>query len=122
MQSVALVISDAAITRNAADAAVGELRDHKLPLVLRFHKARDKATWYLVRYERGNKKMHRVGYWPALKTKDAQAMVPDMLKNLVTGAEVQNSQFVTVGQLLQWYKKRVEQEALKSKSRRNGVI
>ncbi|MEO3879286.1 tyrosine-type recombinase/integrase [Rheinheimera fenheensis] len=122
MQSVALVISDAAINRHAADVAVGELRDHKSPLVLRFHKARDKATWYLVQYQHRRKQRHRLGYWPALKTKDAQAMVPDLLKKLGTGAEVQNSQFVTVGQLLQWYKKRVEQETLKSQSRRSGVI
>lgn len=122
MHSVALVISDTAINRHATDAAVGELRDHKSPLVLRFHKARDKATWYLVQYANRQKKRYRLGYWPALKTKDAQAMVPDVLKKLGTGAEVQSSQFATVGQLLQWYKKRVEQETLKSQSRRGGVI
>lgn len=122
MQSLALVISDAAITRHAADMAVGELRDHKSPLVLRFHKSREKATWYLVRYESRKKQMHRVGYWPQVKTKEAQGVVPELLKKLVTGSDVQNSQFVTVGQLLQWYKKRVEQEMLKSQSRRNGVI
>lgn len=122
MKSVALVISDAAITRHAADVAVGELRDHKSPLVLRFHKSREKGTWYLVRYQNRDKKMHRVGYWPVLKTKDALAMVPDMLKKLVTGSELQNSQFVTIGQLLQWYKHRVDQETLKSESRRSGVV
>lgn len=122
MKSVALVISDAAITRHSADVEVGELRDHKSPLVLRFHKSREKGTWYLVRYEHRDKKMHRLGYWPHVKTKEVQAMVPDLLKKLVTGSDVQNSQFVTVGQLLQWYKKRVEQEALKSQSRRSGVI
>lgn len=122
MQSLALAISDAAITRHAADMAVGELRDHKSPLVLRFHKSREKATWYLVRYESRKKQMHRVGYWPQVKTKEAQGVVPELLKKLVTGSDVQNSQFVTVGQLLQWYKKRVEQEMLKSQSRRNGVI
>jgi hypothetical protein len=108
MKSVALVISDAAITRHAADVVVGELRDHKSPLVLRFHKARDKGTWYLVQYQHRRKQRHRLGYWPALKTKDALAMVPDLLKKLGTGAEVQNSQFVTVGQLLQWYLVRVQ--------------
>ncbi|WP_417705361.1 tyrosine-type recombinase/integrase [Rheinheimera aquimaris] len=122
MKSVALVISDAAITRHAADVAVGELRDHRSELVLRFHKSRDKGTWYYVRYQQRQKQRHRLGHWPLLKTKDVQAMVPDLLKKLGTGAEVQSSQFVTVGQLLQWYKKRVEQETLKSQSRRNGVI
>lgn len=122
MKSIALVISDAAITRHAADVAVAELRDHKSPLVLRFHKSREKGTWYLVRYQNRQKKRQRLGFWPVLRTKDVQSMVSDILKKLGTGAEVQNSQFITVGQLLQWYKKRVEQETLKSQSRRSGVI
>lgn len=122
MKSVALVISDAAITRHAADVVVGELRDHKSPLVLRFHKARDKATWYLVRYQNRQKKRHRLGYWPVLKTKDALPMVADLLKKIGTGTEVQESQFVTVGQLLHWYQKRISREMVKSESRRDGVI
>ncbi|MDP2715522.1 tyrosine-type recombinase/integrase [Rheinheimera sp.] len=122
MQSIALVMSEAAINRHAADEAVGELRDYRSELVLRFHKSRDKGTWYYVRYQQRQKQRHRLGYWPLLKTKDVQAMVPDLVKKLGTGAEVQSSQFVTVGQLLQWYKKRVEQETLKSQSRRNGVV
>jgi integrase len=122
MQSVALVISDAAINRHAADMAVGELRDHKSPLVLRFHKSREKGTWYLVQYQNRQKLRHRLGYWPVLKTKDALAMVPDLLKKLGTGAEVQNSQFVTVGQMLQWYLARIQREAVKSASRRKGVV
>ncbi|MBU2113698.1 MAG: tyrosine-type recombinase/integrase [Gammaproteobacteria bacterium] len=122
MQSVALVISDAAINRHAADVAVGELRDHKSPLVLRFHKSREKGTWYLVQYQNRQKLRHRLGFWPVLKTKDVQSMVPDMLKKLGTGAEVQSSQFLTVGQLLQWYLARVQREAVKSTSRRKGVV
>ncbi|PKM17429.1 MAG: hypothetical protein CVV11_19920 [Gammaproteobacteria bacterium HGW-Gammaproteobacteria-15] len=122
MKSVALVISDAAITRHSADVEVGELRDHKSPIVLRFHKARDKGTWYLVQYKRRDKKRHRLGYWPVLKTKDVQSIVPDMLKKLGTGAEVQSSQFVTVGQMLQWYLGRIQREAVKSASRRKGVV
>ena len=122
MRSEALVISDAAITRHAADAAIGELRDHKYPLVLRFHKSRLKATWYLVQYQNRQKLRHRLGYWPTLKTKDAQAIVPDVLKKLGAGTEVQSSQFAMVGQLLQWYMGRVKREAVKSYSRRKGVV
>tara|TARA_B100001059_G_scaffold53555_1_gene47794 strand:- start:44912 stop:46111 length:1200 start_codon:yes stop_codon:yes gene_type:complete len=118
---MSLVISDAAISRSAADPAIGELRDQRHPLLLRFHKGRDKATWYMVRYEHSQKKLHRLGYWPVLKTKDAQSMLPEMIKQLVTGADVQNSQFATVGQLLQWYTGRIDRETVKSTSRRNGV-
>lgn len=121
MQSVALVISDAAITRSANDDAVGELRDQRHPLALRFHKSRLKATWYLVRYEGGKKLRHRLGYWPVLKTKDAQSIVPEILKKLATGTDVQNSGFATVGQLLKWYLGRIERESVKSNSRRKGV-
>lgn len=122
MKSVAMVISDAAINRMVEDDSIFELRDHRYPLLLRFHKNRDKATWYLVQHKNRRKKLHRLGHWPVLKTKDTQNMTVDLLKKLGTGAEVQSSQFITVGQLLQWYQKRISREMVKSESRRDGVI
>ncbi|OEY70351.1 hypothetical protein BI198_12790 [Rheinheimera salexigens] len=121
MKSVALAITDAAVVRFAADLTIGELRDHRHPLALRIHKNRDKGTWYLVRYEAGKKLRQRLGYWPALKTKDAHSIVPEILKKLATGTDVQNSDFATVGQLLTWYLGRIERESVKSDSRRKGV-
>lgn len=122
MQSIALAISDSAISRHASDLAVGELRDHRHPLAFRYHKSRDKGTWYLVRYQNRQKQRLRLGHWPVLKTKDVQAMVPDVLKKIGTGNEVQSSQFVTIGQLLKWYQCRVERELVKSESRRSAVV
>jgi integrase len=116
-----LVISDAAIGRMAEDAAVSELRDQRNPLELRFHKSRLKATWCLVRYERGQRKRHRIGYWPDLKTKDAVAMIPTVLKTIGQGEQLQNSEFKTVGDMLNWYLLRLEEEQVKSKARRKGV-
>lgn len=121
MKSVALAITDAAVVRSAADLTISELRDQRHPLALRFHKSRAKGTWYLVRYEAGKKLRYRLGYWPALKTKDAQSIVPEILKKLATGTDVQNSGFATVGQLLKWYLGRIERESVKSDSRRKGV-
>ncbi|WP_333609698.1 tyrosine-type recombinase/integrase [Arsukibacterium sp.] len=122
MQSLAVAINDTAISRHALDAGVGELRDIKSPLVLRYRAGREKGTWYLVRYENRKKQRIRLGYWPVLKTKDAQTITADLLKKLGTGSELQSSQFVTVGQLLQWYQKRIARELVKSESRRSGVI
>ena len=121
MQSVALTISDAAINRHAADVAVGELRDHKSPLVLRFHKARNKATWYVVRYEQRTKKRYRLGYWPTLKTKDAQQLAPEVIKNIVKGEFVAADKFNTVGQLLRWYLDRCMAEKFKASSRKKSL-
>ncbi|WNO60870.1 tyrosine-type recombinase/integrase [Rheinheimera sp. MMS21-TC3] len=121
MKSVALSITDAAVVRSAADLTISELRDQRHPLALRLHKSRTKGTWYLVRYEEGKKVRQRLGYWPALKTKDAQSIVPEILKKLATGTDVQNSGFATVGQLLKWYLGRIERESVKSDSRRKGV-
>lgn len=116
-----LVISDAAINRMAADATIAELRDQRNPLELRFHKSRAKATWCLVRFERGQRKRTRIGYWPELKTKDAIAMIPDALKSLGKGEQLQSSEFATVGDMLNWYLERLEAEQVKSRSRRKGV-
>jgi len=122
MRSLAVAINDTAIARHAADADISELRDVKIPLVLRYRAGRQKGTWYLVRYENRQKQRHRLGYWPALKTKDAQSITAELLKKLGTSAELQSSQFISVGQLLQWYSKRIGREMVKSESRRSGVI
>lgn len=122
MQSLSVVISDAAITRLAADADVGELRDQRHPLVIRFHKSRLKATWYFVKYQKRQKKRYAMGHWPATKLKDVLAMLPDMIRKYAFGEEIQSSGFSTVGDLLLWYRGRVEREHVKSESRRDGVV
>ena len=121
MQSLSVVISDAAITRHAADADVGELRDQRHPLAFRFHKSRQKGTWYLVRYEKGKKIRHRLGYWPTLKTRDTVSMVPDSLQRLNRGEVVAADRFDTVGELLAWYRDRCQAEKFKARSRKRAI-
>jgi integrase len=122
MKYLAVNLTDTAIKAHAKDLDVSELRDVKNPLCLRFHKNREKATWcYYV--NKGNAKQRtRLGYWPSLKTKDVVAMVPGIIEKLHHGKEVQSSNFKTVGELLTWYSLRTSKEALKSKSRRKGVL
>lgn len=121
MQSLSVVISDAAITRHAADADIGELRDQRNPLLLRYRSGRQKATWYLVHYQNRTKTRHRLGYWPTLKTKDVVAMVPDVLGRLSAGHTVKTGTFETVGQLLEWYRGRTAKEVTKSPEWRRAV-
>lgn len=122
MMKSGISMSDAAIKRAAIDTSISELRDQRLPLSLKFYKNRAKATWYLVRYEKRAKKRYMIGHWPALSFKDVQVIVPKMLQKLGAGYDVQTSKFVTVGNLLTWYKDRTEKEAVKSDSRRSTVV
>lgn len=120
-KSVAVQLSDASIGRALAQPEVSELRDIRQPLVLRVHSDRQKGTWYLVQYKNGQKRRVRVGYFPTLKTKDVQAMVPNILAQMAVGEEPSADRFETVGDLLTWYMQRTDKDHSKSRVWRNAV-
>lgn len=120
-KSVAVQISDASITRALTQVEVSELRDIRQPLALRVHSDRQKGTWYLVQYQNGQKRRVRVGYFPTLKTKDVQSMVPSLLAQLNAGDEPSADRFETVGELLEWYRVRTSKDHSKSRVWRNSV-
>lgn len=122
MKSIATQINDTAIKSHAKNLDVGELRDMRHALSLRFHKSRHRATWCYLHSVNGSLKRTRIGYWPTLKTKEAVSMIPGIVEALHQGKEVQNSTFKTVGELLNWYTARTERETIKSQSRRKGVL
>ena len=122
MKSIATQINDTAIKAHAKDNEIGEMRDIRSPLSLKFHKSREKATWCYLHFIGGVTKRTRIGYWPTLKTKEALAIIPPIIENIHKGKEIQSTSFKTVGDLLTWYAARTEKEALKSKSRRKGVL
>lgn len=121
MKSIRTAITESSIKAFTQDLNVAELNDNKSPLQLRFHKCRTKATWVVLDRDNGRSYRHRVGYWPVLKYKDALSMVPDVLKRIGKGVDLQVSSFVTVDEVLNWYLDRVNKETVKSKSRRKGV-
>lgn len=122
MRTVKANLSERVIKEYAEDLSVAELSDAKSPLLLRFRASREQATWYVMFYENRKKHRQRIGYWPIIKYKDALEMAPDVLKRIGKGEELQLSEFKTVDQLLNWYVERVSKEAVKSQSRRKGVI
>lgn len=122
MKSISTQINDTAIKAHAKDGEIGELRDSRNPISLKFHKSREKATWCYLHYVGGVTKRTRIGYWPTLKTKEAVALIPTVIESIHKGKEIQSTSFKTVGDLLTWYAARTEKEALKSKSRRKSVL
>lgn len=83
MTTVRLKLSDAAVRRYAADPAVRELKDQGRPLVLRYWKQRDRASWYLVHRER----WHKLGNWPGLSAAAAADAIPERLQLLATNPQ-----------------------------------
>ena len=81
MSSAAVKITDAEIKRQAA-GAVRDLRDtDNRGLYLRFTKARDRASWYLVKKREWN----LIGSYPDLNTKQVVAALPAIRLRLEAG-------------------------------------
>lgn len=107
--TLAVALSDAEIRRQAAESAVVLLRDPRHPgLYFRFTEARPRGTWYLV----VRKKWNRIGAFPELPAKTVQSSLPALRQRL--GADAQAgavvSSWVTLGQLLAWYRDRMTRD------------
>lgn len=122
MKHIRANLNDSAVKAYAKDKSVLSVTDSRYQLELRFHKSREKATWNLRRHEHGQTRRHRIAYWPALNFKNVLAMLPDVLKRIGAGQDVQVTEFKTVNDLFNWYLERVEKESVKSKSRKTGVV
>lgn len=118
MTSAAVKMSDAEIKRQAA-GDVRDLRDiENRGLYLRFTRARQRASWYLV--VKGEWK--RIGAFPDLNTKQVVAALPAIRLRLEAGSGANLSKWVTVGELLTWYAERMSRDRnLSSKRKKTGA-
>lgn len=99
-------ISEAQIRKYLSDESVRQLKDTRTSLYLRYHKDRERASWWLMRYDNGQQYRHRIGSWPALSAKHIMGIVDATLLRLANGEQADCNPFLTVEQLLQWYLKR----------------
>ena len=118
MTSAAVKMSDAEIKRQAAGTA-RVLRDtDNRGLYLRFTKARDRASWYLV--TKGD--WNLIGRFPDLNTKQVVAALPSIRLRLEAGEGSSLSKWATVGELLTWYSERMARDRnLSSKRKKTGA-
>lgn len=116
MQTLKLSISDAAIKRAAKDNSIRQIKDLAKPLLVRFHKDRTKASWYV----RQGQKFKKLGCFPELTTKTVINRLPDLLIELA----LDKSTDVTIGtfedceDVLNWYRKRMLKDRDLSKKRK----
>lgn len=118
MTTAAVKITDAEIKRQAAGTE-RDLRDtENRGLYLRFTKARDRASWYLVTKGEWN----LIGKFPDLTAKQVVAALPAIRLRLEAGEGSSLSKWGTVGELLAWYAERMARDRnLSSKRKKTGA-
>lgn len=106
-KTVAVKVSDAEITRQAANADVYSLRDlGNRGLYLRFATDRARGSWYLL----VKRQWHKIGEYPGLNTKQVAAALPEVRLRVAAKAGAAVSEWDTVGELLDWFGKRMARD------------
>lgn len=116
MTSTAIVkISDAEIRRQAA----GQVRDLRAQgnqgLYFRFHRSRERGTWYLIHKGRWNK----IGSYPELSAPKVVAALPDIRLRLEGGDRASLSSWGLAGELLSWFADRMSRDRNLSAKRKS---
>ena len=116
IKTLTVKLSDAEIVRNAKLEHVRDLRDAGHPaLHFRFAKNRARGSWYLVHKRR----WHRIGAFPGLSAKQVLAELPSVRQRVAADAGSAISQWVTTGELLNWYADRMARDRNLSVKRKN---
>jgi integrase len=118
MSTAAVKITQAEIKRQAA-GTVQDLRDlENKGLYLRFNKARNGGSWFLVLKGKWNP----IGKYPELFHTQVVAALPSIRLRLAAGEGASLSKWDTVGELLGWYADRMSRDRnLSAKRKKTGA-
>lgn len=123
-KSVAVSLSETVIKRHAGDSAITQLRDTQRPLRFRYRKNRERGSFYIVTRAQGKEHWHKLGNYPDLTVKAVLAVLPNVMQRLAiepqSGA-LATSGWTTVGELLEWYGRRVAVDGHLSKYRKTST-
>ncbi|WP_180944035.1 tyrosine-type recombinase/integrase [Vibrio parahaemolyticus] len=121
MATLQLKISDSAIKRVLDDNAITQINAVGEPFVLRIHKNRQTASWYLVSYKNGKTKRTKLANWPDLTTKQVLAQKQALIGKLAEGDTANIDDWQQVGDLLTWYRDRALSDRSLSKKRKENI-
>jgi len=116
--------SEAEIKRLAALPEVRQVRDPRYPpLLLRFGRDRNRASWLLVRHGGGKSQSKKIANWPDLPVKAAIELMPVKLAELTAdpSAMIGAAGWTRVGDLLTWFNERTAVDRGLSKNRRDNI-
>ncbi|WP_236189329.1 tyrosine-type recombinase/integrase [Pseudomonas pharyngis] len=117
-QSLLTTFSDAEIRRQSANTDIRDMRDARFPGVyFRFHKNRERGTWYLV----SGKEWEKIARFPDLPVKGLINALPKIRERLAADPKASASAgtLQTVGQLLDWFAARQAVDRSLSDKRRS---
>lgn len=103
MPALCIKLSDAAIEKALADPAITEITEQGGPLMLRPHKSRATASWYLVSHKNGVTSRAKLASWPTLRAKVVIAMKQELIGKLALDDSPTLNHWLTCGELLSWY-------------------
>lgn len=116
--------SEAEVKRLAGLPEVRQVRDPRYPpLMLRFSRDRNRASWLLVRHAGGKSQSKKLGNWPDLPVKSAIELMPVKLAELTAdpSAMIGATAWERVGDMLRWYNERAAADRGLSQSRRDNI-
>lgn len=114
--------SERMIKQCQSESEASEFRDPRYPLRLRFHKNREKASWYLICHSGGKTTWKRLGYWPILKFDDIKGNLADYITkfNFNQSAVLENI-YPNINSLMDWYLKRSKTDTSITPARKTTI-
>lgn len=116
--------SEDVIKRHLADPEIGQLKDPRYPLALRFNKSRSKASWHYVLYKDGQDIWKKIGSWPLISWSQVKKQLPKLSEQLAAGQHLKSlcfDHFEQCEPLLIWYRDRTLSNRSMSRQRASNV-
>ncbi|MGR5048131.1 tyrosine-type recombinase/integrase [Photobacterium damselae subsp. damselae] len=120
MSHLSIKLTDSAIRKALLNDDVSELVGIGSSFILRPHKKRLSATWYLVMYKASSRQRHKIGTWPSLSAERILKAKEELLLSVATNRPPLLNEWVYIGELLHWYLERSSiDRSLSIKRKRN---
>lgn len=119
MLTKVISFSEKNIQEQSENHDVRELRDPAFPIRFRFHKNRDKGSWFVIT----RNKWHLVGHWPLVTFSVVKKSLSQMLLNTFINPDKKNfnQSWESVSELLLWYQERIEKDSHRSRERKATI-
>ncbi|MGB4074579.1 tyrosine-type recombinase/integrase [Pseudomonas sp.] len=123
-KTITVTLSESAIKKYADQDNVRELRDPAHPIRFRYRKNRSRGSLYLVSYSGGKDHWSKLANHPDVTIKALLEVLPSVIKRFAVDpnfAPLAANGWTTVGDLLEWYGRRVAADGHLSKYRKTST-
>ncbi|USD30897.1 tyrosine-type recombinase/integrase [Pseudoalteromonas sp. SCSIO 43201] len=111
---ITVQLSEGALHRYSKDLSVSEVKDQKIPLLLRY-KADRTGSWLLELNRNGKTSRPKIGDWPLVSAAGARKQLEGLLLAVAQNETAKLTAFFNIAELSQWYVEREQRNASISK-------